>query len=279
MSEERPDPILGYLLDGQYLIERFVCDETLGRVYEAKLEKSGEKVLVKVLHTQLVDQPEAFARWGREMLATATIQHRNAVRMLDFGDHLRFHYLVLEHLDATTLEETLFKTPKLKWERVVQYAWQIAGALQVAHEDKIFHRNLCPGSILILNNRPDKLKVRDFGLARLFDETEDQITHTGQRIGHTAYMAPEYIEHSLVGPHVDIYGLGVLMFQMITGRTPFEGKPVEVMSKHLTEEPPAPSQFAHLPEWLEILILRCLAKDPAIRPESCQILRKHLEQG
>lgn len=283
-TPKETDPLVGHRLAGKYLIERLVGSEELGQVYDALLLPQNDPVLVKVLHPHLVEDPEAFARFGREMLATAAVNHPNTVAMLDFGDHNGlFYYLVLEHLDARPLQEVM-KRERLSIYRVCHIGAQVASALSAAHREGIVHRNLNPSNILLLTNSPqgDYVKIRDFGLAKITEGegSDEALTDVGMRLGHIEYMAPEYIREGTVAPSIDLYALGVLLYHMATSETPFKGLAPLVMDKHLSSRPPRASDVdPEVPDWLDKLILALLEKEPHHRLRNAAEVLQELQRG
>ncbi len=277
------DTLIGHQV-GRYQIQEYLREDRLGRVYLA-LELPGKKVVdVKVLDPSFAQNHEMFGRFGREMLATATINHPNSVQMLDFGDHRGlFHYIVLEHVDAITVEEELLKNKRLGWERVVRIAHQVAGALKAAHEEKIIHRALCPGNLLLLQNADgDFVKIRDFGLSRLVDSEDPNspnLTAAGARVGSAEYMAPEYINAAIVHPRGDLYALGICMYEMLTGAPPFTGSTVDVIDKQINLDAPRVSASVKVPPWLDALVASLLSKDMDGRPKNAGEVVTALEKG
>lgn len=277
------DTLIGHQV-GRYQIQELLREDRLGRVYLAHEMPAKKIVDVKVLDPSFAQNHEMFGRFGREMLATATINHPNSVTMLDFGDHRGlFHYIVLEHVDAVTVEDELAKNKRLSWERVVRIAHQVAGALKAAHDEKIIHRALCPANLLLLQNADgDFVKIRDFGLSRLVDPDDPNapnLTAAGARVGSAEYMAPEYINAAIVSPRGDLYSLGICMYEMLTGKAPFTGSTVEVIEKQINTEAPRVSATVRVPAWLDDLVARLLSKDLDGRPKNAAELVAALEAG
>ena len=285
MSTATQDPLVGHTLAGKYVIEQLVREEGLGRVYDAVVLPQQAVVNVKVLHPHLVEDKEAFGRFGREMMATAAVNHPNSVKMLDFGEHRGiFHFIVLERLYARTLGEEIARHGSLPVDRACHVSAQIASALITAHNENIIHRNLSSNNVLLLENavQGDYVKIRDFGMSRLNDErgqANDDISGVETRVGTVAYMAPEYIDAGVVDPRVDLYALGVLMYEMLTGEVPFTGRPGEILEKHVREVPPAPSTRAPVPMWLDALVATLLEKDPLMRPRNAAEVLTALQRG
>lgn len=278
------DALLGQTLGDRYFVLEKTGEEMLGRVYTGRDTKQDRLVSVKVLHPYLAENPEKVRRFAREISATSAVRHPNSVQVLDYGEHQGQHFFVLEYLVGRTLQEILAEGP-MPVERAASIAAQIANALDAAHAEGVVHRNLNPHNVVLLENasRGDFAKVRDFGLSKLEDAGEEDghgLTATGARIGNTAYMAPEYIEDSVVSPQGDLYALGCLLFHMLTGRPPFEGKSGNVLMMHISNVPEVPSRLrAEVPGWMDKLVLHLLEKDPARRPHRGRIVSGALEQG
>jgi serine/threonine-protein kinase len=279
------DPLVGHTLAGKYVIERLVREEGLGKVYDAVILPQRAPVAVKVLHPHLVEDKESFGRFGREMLATAAISHPNSVRMLDFGEHRGiFHFLVLERLWARTLTRELATLGQLPVGRSCHISAQIASVLISAHAEKIVHRNLSSDNVLLLENAitGDFVKIRDFGTSRLYDDrgqADDDISDVDTRVGSVAYMSPEYIDQGIVDPRSDLYAMGILLFQMLTGEPPFTGRPGDVLDAHVRKTPPPASEKAAVPLWLDALIATLLEKDVLLRPRNAAEVLTALQRG
>lgn len=281
MSTE--DPLIGYNLGGRFLVERHLETEWLGKVYAARTRR-GELVRIKVLDPALTDDHETLERFGREMLATASVEHAHTVRMIDFGEHSVFHYLVFEYLVADTLREALQRDGTFSPERVVRVAAQICEALTAAHAQSIVHRNLTPDAVLLLRNvaHGDYVKVKDFGLAKLRDDHLDAggLTAVGTRVGNPRYMAPEYIEDGHVDPRGDLYALGCMMYEMLVGTSPFDSPSVaQVLDAQVEQPAPRVSRSVKVPRWLDDFVDRLLAKDPRGRFGNADLALQALEDG
>ncbi len=265
--------IVGQTLGGRYSVVSHTSEEMLGRVYLARDTATGGLVSLKVLHPYLTENPEKVRRFAREITATSAVRHANSVAVVDSGETNALHWLVLEYLNARTLQEEIESLGKIPVARAIHIGAQIASAMAAAHQEGIVHRNLNPGNVLLLNNarEGDYVKVRDFGLSRLNDDGEGghALTGTGARIGNTFYMAPEYIEESTVDARGDVYALGGLLYCMVTGHPPFQGRPGQVLEMHITEPPPPLVQECpDAPRWLSDLVIQLLAKDLNRRPQA-----------
>lgn len=254
----------------------------MGRVYRARQVGMDRPVALKVLLPSLAKDDELVARFHREMRTTTAIEHPNTVRVFDYGTAEDGQlFLALEFLEGRTLDDVIVDEAPVTPARAAHIARGIARALAAAHHHGIVHRDLKPENVMLVERygRRDFVKVLDFGLARLAETTEDDaLTATGIRVGSPMYMAPEYIEHFTVAPPADLYALGVLLYQLLTGRTPFRGRPHELLTKHLTEVPEAPSTYAPVPQWLEFITMQLLAKQPSDRPESAEAVVAYLEK-
>lgn len=265
-----PDSLVGHTV-GRFVVDGYVGEEQLGKVYSATEPAANRSVTLKVLNPALVNNYEGAGRFQREMLASATVaEHPNAVAMLDFGDHRGiFHYLVMEAFDARSLGDDITAGP-MDPDRVARIAYQIASVLNTAHQSQIVHRNLTPENILLLNNvKGDYVKVRDFGMSRMLDPEQagEVLTSAGARVGTVTYQAPEYIEGGRVDPRGDLYALGILMYEMLAGQPPFRGKKSAVIEQHCDGPVPRPSAEAkNVPPWLDDLVFSLLAKEPEDRP-------------
>lgn len=278
------DPILGKTLGGRYDVLSQGPEEMLGRIYLARDQETGALVSLKVLHPYLTGNPEKVRRFAREITATSAIRHPNTVAVISHGESEGNHWFVLEYLNSRTLFQELEQSSPLSITQSLQIAYQVAAALDAAHQKGVVHRNLNPGNLLLLNNarRDTYVKVADFGLSRLEGNEEGMgqgLTGTGARIGNTFYMAPEYIEDQRVDPRGDVYSLGGLLHHMLTGSPPFVGRPGQVLEMHITHRPKAPSRSIEgIPPWLDDLVLSMLDKSPERRPNAASVM-KTLSKG
>lgn len=276
------DDIIGKRFAGRFEVEAFLEEGGMGRVYRARQVGMDRAVALKVLLPELAADDELVKRFHREMRATTAIEHPNTVRVYDYGTAEDGQlFLALEFLEGRSLDDVIADDAPMPPERVAQIGRGIARALAAAHHHGIVHRDLKPENVMLVDRygRGDFVKVLDFGLARLTEGTEDEaLTATGIRVGSPMYMAPEYVQEFVVTSQSDLYALGVLLYQLTTGRTPFRGRPYELLSKHVTEAPKPPSQYAPVPAWLEELILKLLAKAPSDRPDGATAVVAWLER-
>lgn len=257
----------------------------MGTVYKAEHKDLHTPYAVKVLHQEYSEDDVVAERFRREAMMCSQLRHPNIVFVTDFGKHPKVGlYLVMEYLTGETLLDTLKEAPDgLPVWRCINMLKQLCGAFALAHEAGVIHRDLKPENIILLDrkNRVDQLKVLDFGIARLTATEDGELTTQGQIMGTPAFMAPEQITGSApISPKTDIYALGVLAYNLITGRTPFRANnPMELMAMHMMQDAPVISIFRGDLEgtWLERMIQEMMGKKPDDRPESMHDIQKRLD--
>lgn len=271
----QPDTLAGRILDDRYTLLAPVGSGGMGSVYRAKRKSLGAMVAVKVLQAQATGDREATQRFFAEAQFAGQLRHPHNVQVFDFGatdDGLV--YLVMDLVDGVPLSGLLGEP--MAPERAVRMASQICGALAEAHEQGLIHRDLKPGNVLISQvDGRDFARVLDWGIARL--EAGGGLTADSGFVGTPEYLSPEQAAGDAVDRRSDIYNLGLLLFEMLTGRPPFRGNPLSVATKHQSAQPPFPSALVDVDEGLERLVLECLSKDPADRPATALMVRQRLE--
>jgi serine/threonine protein kinase len=277
LAKSRPG--IEYL--GAYrLIERLAVGG-MGAVYRALHEKSGRSVAIKLLHQSLRNEVVSVSRFFHEARAVNTIRHPNVVEVYDLSGEGEDVYMVLELLRGKDLRTLLGEQASgcLPADRVVAILEQVCGALQASHARKIVHRDLKPENIFLTNKggRADFVKLLDFGVAKL-ERPEGRLTREGIALGTPEYMAPEQARGADVDARTDVYAVGCIAYEMLTGRTVFHGAtPGETMIKQVREAPRPPRELnPTVPESLEQVVLRCLSKAPKTRPESAMALAQEL---
>ncbi|ACY14732.1 serine/threonine protein kinase [Haliangium ochraceum DSM 14365] len=268
---------------GSYRVVSQLGSGGMGAVYLAEQPLIGKRVALKVIHEELAHSSETLQRFFNEARAVNTIGNEHVVEIHDVGQTPEgAHYFVMEYLAGPTLAATLRDIGALPVARALHIAAQIADALAAAHAVSIIHRDLKPDNIMLTprHGDPDFVKVLDFGLAKTLAESNQiALTAQGAVLGTPQFMSPEVCESGKGVDHrTDIYSLGVLLFQMSTGRVPFEGSSMgSVLLKHVTEPPPPPRALnPEIPPSVEQIILRCLAKSPAARFPDMGALRQAL---
>jgi serine/threonine-protein kinase len=280
-----PDALLGAVLDDKYRLDERLGVGGMGTVYRATHLLIERPVAVKVLSPRLVADDTARERFRREARAAGRLQHSNAVAVTDFGETREgVVYLVMELLEGRPLREVLAREAPLDPARAVSLMLQISAAVEAAHEAGIIHRDLKPGNIFLVQ-RPDSpyiVKVLDFGIAKIAADDEgnllDTLTGTGVMIGTPRYMSPEQCDGAQLTPASDVYSLGVILYEMLTGQTPFTGaSPLALALKHSAESPrPLRELVATVPPALEAVVLHALEKAAEARPADAGEFRREL---
>ena len=266
----------GTVIAGRYRVLGFIGAGGMGSVYRAEHVHMRKTVALKVLHREFLGVDEVVARFEREAIAAGRIEHPNVVAASDFGklDDGSF-YLVLEFVDGTSLRSLIEKTGPLPTMRTLNIVRQTVLALQAAHGSGIVHRDLKPDNIMLVTapNGAERVKVLDFGIARVAvpDPKRDstKLTQAGMVMGTVAYMSPEQATGQAVDERADLYSLGVMLYEMIAGKVPFDAElPSQVLARQLVEEPPPLPPGT--PPALERLVLDLMQKKPEDRPANAQ---------
>ncbi|HEV2236068.1 MAG TPA: protein kinase, partial [Ktedonobacterales bacterium] len=258
-------------MDSEILGDRYEMQDAIGRggmatIYRAVDLRMGRTVAVKILREVYSSDPKFVTRFQREARAASLLQHPNIVQVFDYGQSGESYYIVMEFVDGTDLRRYLKRTGKLSSERAVTIARDVALGLGAAHKRGIVHRDVKPQNIML--NDADLVKLTDFGIASVYkDAGAERLTTTGMTLGTVQYYAPEQAQGEVVTPAADIYALGIVMYEMLTGRPPFDGDtPVAVAMKHIQEPPEPPTTYnPSIAPGLERIIMRCLEKDPRDR--------------
>ena len=280
------DPLIGHTLDEKYRLEERLGVGGMGTVYRAIHLLIDRPVAIKVLNQRFVEDEAARTRFRREARAAGRLQHTNAVTVTDFGQSSDgYVYIVMELLEGKTLREIVAKEAPLDPARAVSLMLQISDAVAAAHEAGIIHRDLKPANVFIVQRAeiPSVVKVLDFGIAKLAAEMLDDdepmtLTQIGAMIGTPRYMSPEQCDGAELTPAADVYSLGIILYEMLTGTVPFSGSsPLAIALKHSTEAPRPPRDFvSNIPEPLEQLVLHALEKLPEDRPADAAQFRAEL---
>jgi eukaryotic-like serine/threonine-protein kinase len=263
------------VLSGRYELAHLVARGGMAEVYRAHDRLLDRPVALKILFPELSVDRSFVERFKREAQAAANLSHPNIVPVFDWGEDAGTYFIVMEFIDGRALSSILRTAGPLHPDRAAEIGADVAGALAYAHRHGVIHRDVKPGNVLITDE--GTVKVTDFGIARAIN-TEESLTQTGAVMGTATYFSPEQAEGVGVDARSDIYSLGVVLFEMVTGRPPFLGEsPVAVASKHVRESPPAPHEInPSVPPNFEAIIAKCMAKSPEFRYATGDDLRVDL---
>ena len=283
---ETQDPFVGRTLDEKYSVEERLGAGGMGAVYRARHLQMDRPVAIKVLHQRFVEDEAARVRFQIEARAAVMLRHSNAVAVTDFGQTSEgCVYIVMELLEGRTLREILSREAPIETARAISIMLQTSAAVAAAHDAGIIHRDLKPSNILVTQSadQPAVVKVLDFGIAKVTadkldeDENATSVVQTPV-LGTPRYMSPEQYNGSELTPTTDVYSLGVILYEMLTGMAPFTGStPAEIAQKHATAPPHPPRGIvAAIPEDVERVVLHALEKRPEDRPANADEFRSEL---
>ena len=290
-EEPEVDRLIGQTVGGRYTIRKILGEGGMGRVYEADRALAGvnQRVAVKTLHQHLSSDPQVVARFHRECRTVATLRHPNTIKVEDFGQTADGTlYIAMEFVDGTTVEKELEKGPMAP-ERVEKILGQVCGSLAEAHKQGVVHRDLKPDNVVLMNVGDDEdfVKVLDFGIAARKDSVdaakEQKLTQQGMVLGTPPYMSPEQFMGKELDLRSDIYSLGVMAYEMLTGRLPFEANtPWEWATKHMTAQPfpfeDSPT-VTDIPGKMKNAILKAMSKSSSDRHASVKEFFEDLSVG
>ena len=267
----------GYLLGERYRIIDTLGEGGMANVYLAEDIILQRKVAVKILRLDLQNEPQTQARFQREALATSELSHPNIVSVLDVGTDHGLPYMVMEYVDGPDLKEYIRQNAPLDLHEVIRIMDQILSAVALAHKHNVIHRDLKPQNILM--DKRGNIKIADFGIAVALNQSS--VTQTNSVMGSVHYMSPEQTRGGLVTKQSDIYSLGIILYELITGTVPFNGDtPVSIALKHAQE--PIPSirkKDQSVPQALENVVLKATAKDPRDRYATAQAMQADLDSS
>jgi serine/threonine-protein kinase len=274
-SGPQADPLLGRTINDRFQVLSLIARGGMGKVYKAEQTALGRLVALKVLHPNYNGEhdPEFHKRFFLEASTSSKLRHPNTVTVFDYGSTPDgIYYMAMELLEGRTLHRVLREVGKLPYDRALRITKQMCRSLREAHGIGVIHRDLKPANVFLVRNEDDEdfVKVLDFGLVKQLDDAgTDHLTQTGLFMGSPKYMAPEQIRGERVTAATDVYALGVVLFEMLTGKVPFDrGNSVNTLMAHVSDPVPAIHEFAPdaiVPVGVADLVYKCLQKDPQNR--------------
>ncbi len=291
-DEGGEDPLIGQVIGGRYRITGVLGEGGMGIVYvgEQQMGSTVRKVAVKTLHAHLSKDPSVLARFHRECGTVAQLEHPNTIKFYDFGSTADGTlYIAMEFVKGESLMDAIEKGGPMAPERALKIMRQICGALDEAHKQGIIHRDLKPENIVLTNRagETDFVKVLDFGIAARSEsadaQKEQKLTQQGMVLGTPPYMSPEQFTGKALDSRSDIYSLGVMAYEMLTARLPFDADtPWQWATQHMTAQPlpfEATPTSSHVPESMRAAIMRALSKDREDRQETAKQFFEELSSG
>lgn len=280
------DDWIGRVVAGKYRVEEMIGEGGMGQVFRATQLSLDKSIVLKVLRRSLLSDARTVARFQREAKAASRLNHPNAISIIDFGqDSDDSLYIAMEYVPGRDLHQILSEEGPLPEKRLIRIVAQVLAALADAHAVGVIHRDLKPENIMVEQRRdqPDFVKVLDFGIAKLQESSGSEgqaLTRAGFVCGTPEYMSPEQASGAEIDPRSDLYAVGVILYQCLTGVLPFDAdSPVALATMHLSEEPQPPrvkNPDIHCSDGVERIILRALSKDPADRPQTAEQFRASL---
>ena len=265
------------VLSDRYALISHLARGGMADVFVGRDQLLDRQVAVKVLHGEYAANEAFVERFRREAQAAANLAHPNVVNIYDWGRDRGVYYMVMELIEGRNLRDILRSEGALLPRRVAEIGIEVAAALSAAHERGLVHRDIKPANVLLTTD--GSVKVTDFGIARAWDDSE-QLTRTGAVIGTATYFSPEQAQGHTADGRSDLYSLGVVMYELLTGSPPFSGEsPVAVAYQHVREAASHPSQLnPNIPDALDAVVMTCLAKDPDQRYQTSEELIDDLQR-
>ena len=286
MSTQVADPLLGALVDRRYRVRGRVAKGGMATVYTALDERLDRTVALKIIHPSQGNDASFVDRFTDEAKTVARLTHPNVVAVYDQGTHSGLPYLVMEYVRGRTLREILTERRRLTPAEALAVMEQVLSALAAAHRAGLVHRDVKPENVLVAEAPSGSslvdavVKVADFGLARAVEASAED-PEAGHLMATVAYVAPELVADGFADPRSDVYSAGVMLFEMLTGRVPYDGdRPVDVAWQHVDRDVPPPSRYAAaLPAALDELVLSATRRDPSARPTDAGALLAQVQAG
>ena len=262
--------MIQHVLAKRYELLEHVGGGGMADVYRAHDTYLDRYVAIKILHAQFSNDSEFIGKFHREAQGAARLSHPNIVNIYDVGEEADKHFIVMEYVAGNTLKSKIQEKGHLSVEESLHIAKEIASALEHAHSNGLVHCDIKPHNILLTTD--GRVKVADFGIARAV--TASTMTYSGDVVGSVHYFSPEQAKGSAITPKSDVYSLGVVLYEMLTGELPFTGETtISIALKHLQEEPPAVRQLnPEIPTVVESIVSKAMAKNPDERPDSAELI-------
>ncbi|MCZ4500510.1 MAG: protein kinase [Marmoricola sp.] len=266
------DPLIGRVLDGRYQVGEKVARGGMATVYQAHDLRLDRTVAIKIMHSGLADDPEFVARFEREARSAARLSHHNVVAVFDQGDDAGTLFLVMEYVPGLTLRDTIRAEAPMDAGKALALIEPVLAALAAAHGAGMIHRDVKPENVLMAHD--GRVKVADFGLARAINSETQHTATGGVLIGTVSYLSPELVVDGKADARSDVYAVGVLIYEMLTGEKPHQAdSPIQVAYKHVHEDVPPPSlRIPGVPAYVDALVARATARDRDLRPSDARML-------
>lgn len=295
MSEEADPSLIGRRVAGKFVIEQFLGGGSMGAVYRARDDSLDRKVALKVMHRAMAVDPSFVSRFHREARAASRLEHPSSVRVIEFGEEPDgLLYMAMEYLEGRELYKVILEDWPLSEERIADVVMKALAAIAVAHDMGVIHRDLKPENIMILDRKDDEghdiVKVCDFGIAKITEKDESapdaapktagaKLTTAGVLVGTPEYMSPEQARGEKLDSRSDLYSMGIILYQLLTGRPPFLAEtPLAVVLKHISETPEPPRTiYPGVHVGLEAVCMRALAKAKEERFQTARDMRAALK--
>ena len=267
--------LIGKTLGNRYEVLEKVGNGGMATVYRAKDKTLGRNVAIKVLKEEYANDQEFIKRFQIEAQSAASLSHPNIVSIYDVSNDEDIHYIVMELIEGKTLKDVIKNQGKLDWRESVEIASQIASGLSTAHKNHIIHRDIKPHNIIM--TKDGLAKITDFGIAKA--ATSSTINANSSSMGSVHYFSPEHARGGYTDEKSDIYSLGIVLYEMVTGKLPFDGdSPVSIAMKHLKEPPVEPIELVpEIPKGLNDIILKALQKEVSSRYSNAQEMYNELQ--